>query len=346
MSDKQKGKSHAFSIILIMIVLMLVGAACIPLLNVQYEPKTENLGLSVNFSGKGSARVIESEITSVIEGALNTVAGVSSIRATSRQNGGYINLTFKKGTDMETTRFDVSTRLRQIRSRLPEDARYQVSGSSGGGGRGKKTLLSYSINADMPATEIVRYVQDHLVTPLSRIEGVDGVEPSGAEPFEWVLTFYPNSLRAAGLNPSVLSNAISRYFRRSNEIVGTEVVDDNLMLVRLRTMDARNDMESIPVTKVGDRLYYVGDFATISYQERIPNYYRRINGLNMIGLTIMGQEDINIVTVAAAAKQNTEARDKITFFILLWLLINLFVFFLMFAEMAPLTLKLLHRLYQ
>ena len=101
MSDKQKGKSHAFSIILIMIVLMLVGAACIPLLNVQYEPKTENLGLSVNFSGKGSARVIESEITSVIEGALNTVAGVSSIRATSRQNGGYINLTFKKGTDME-----------------------------------------------------------------------------------------------------------------------------------------------------------------------------------------------------------------------------------------------------
>lgn len=306
MSDKQKGKSHAFSIILIMIVLMLVGAACIPLLNVQYEPKTENLGLSVDFGGKGSARVIESEITSVIEGALNTVAGVSSIRATSRQNGGYINLTFKKGTDMETTRFDVSTRLRQIRSRLPEDAWYRVSGSSGGGGRGKKTLLSYSINADMPATEIVRYVQDHLVTPLSRIEGVDGVEPSGAEPFEWVLTFDPNSLRAAGLNPSVLSNAISRYFRRSNEIVGTEVVDDNLMLVRLRTMDARNDMESIPVTKVGDRLYYVGDFATISYQERIPNYYRRINGLNMIGLTIMGQEDINIVTVAAAAKQKME----------------------------------------
>ena len=94
MSDKQKGKSHAFSIILIMIVLMLVGAACIPLLNVQYEPKTENLGLSVDFGGKGSARVIESEITSVIEGALNTVAGVSSIRAASRQNGGYINLTF------------------------------------------------------------------------------------------------------------------------------------------------------------------------------------------------------------------------------------------------------------
>ena len=120
------GKSHAFSIILIMIVLMLVGAACILRLNVQYEPKTENLGLSVNFSGSGSARVIESEITSVIEGALNTVAGVSEIRATSRQGGGYINLTFKKGTDMETTRFDISTRLRQIRSRLPADARYPL----------------------------------------------------------------------------------------------------------------------------------------------------------------------------------------------------------------------------
>ena len=59
-------KNHAFSIILIMIVLMLVGAACIPLLNVQYNPIQENRSLTVSFSGSGSARVIETEVTSVI----------------------------------------------------------------------------------------------------------------------------------------------------------------------------------------------------------------------------------------------------------------------------------------
>jgi multidrug efflux pump subunit AcrB len=294
-------KSHAFSIILIMIVLALIGAVCIPLLNVQYNPVQENLSLSVSFSGQGSARVIETEVTSVIEGALNTVEGVSNISANSYQGGGYINLTFKKGTNMETTRFDVSTRLRQIRPKLPEGTRVSVSGSAGGGGRGKQRILQYTINADMPATEIVRYADEHLVTPLSRIEGVDGVETSGAMPFEWVLTFDPNSLRAAGLTPGSLSQALGRYFQ--NNIVGTEVMEDRLMLVKLRTPDLKGNLEQIPVSKVGDRLYRMGDFATVTYQEQTPSSYNRINGLNTINLTVYAQDEINTITVTDAVKE-------------------------------------------
>ena len=294
-------KSHAFSIILIMIVLAFIGAVCIPLLNVQYNPVQENRNLSVSFSGQGSARVIESEVTSVIEGALNTVEGVSNISANSYQGGGYINLSFKKGTNMETTRFDVSTRLRQIRPKLPEGTRVSVSGSAGGGGRGKQRILQYTVNADMPATEIVRYADEHLVTPLSRIEGVDGVETSGAMPFEWVLTFDPNSLRAAGLTPGSLSQALGRYFQ--NNIVGTEVMEDRLMLVKLRTPDLKGNLEQIPVSKVGDRLYRMGDFATVTYQEQTPSSYNRINGLNTINLTVYAQEEINTITVTGAVKE-------------------------------------------
>ena len=242
------GKDRAFSTILIMVVLMVVGAACIPLLNVQYSPIRENLNLTVSFGGSGSARVIETEVTSVLEGALNTVAGVSNIRAVSWQGGGYISMDFKRGTDMETTRFDVSTRLRQIRDKLPEGAWASVSGSAGGGGRGKAHILSYTINADMPASEIVRYAEEHLVTPLSRIDGVDGVETSGASPFEWVITFDPNSLRAAGLSPGSLSNALGRYFQ--NSIVGTQIIDDRMMLVRLKTPDLRGELERIPISKI------------------------------------------------------------------------------------------------
>ena len=261
-------KGHSFSIILVMIVLMLVGAACIPLLNVEYSPRQENLSLSVGFSGNGSARVIESEVTSVIEGALNTVEGVSNISAYSQQGGGSVTLTFKKGTNMETTRFDVSTRLRQIASKLPEGtSRPEPSGSAGGGGRNSETILRYTINADMPAIEIVRYADDHLVIPLSQIEGVESVETSGATPFEWVLTFDPNSLRAVGLSPGNLSEAMSRYFQ--NSIVGTEIKEDHLMLVRLKTRDLTGDLERIPVSKVNGRMYYMGDFATVKYQDNM-----------------------------------------------------------------------------
>ena len=97
-------KSHAFSIILIMIVLMLVGAIFLYTgqLKVQYNPVQENLNLTVLFSGSGSARVVETEVTSIIEGALNTVDGVSSVTAYTENGGGYVTMTFKKGTNMET----------------------------------------------------------------------------------------------------------------------------------------------------------------------------------------------------------------------------------------------------
>ena len=297
--------NHSFSVILIMVVLMLVGAATIPLLNIQSRPQSTVQSLSVNFSYQdASARVVESEVTSVIEGALNTVAGVSDISASSRNGGGYINLTFKEGTDMDITRFDVSTRLRQIRSKLPEGVVPMVSGSVGRGGSAATAILQYTINADMPPADIVRYIEEHMIPPLSRIGGVESVVPSGAMPFEWVVTFDPNSLRAVGLRPADLSAPLGNYFQ--NSIVGTEVVDNKLMMVRLRSMNLKNELERIPVKKVNGRLYFIGDFATVTYQEQIPSSYNRINGLNTIDLTINGQDGINTLAVAAAVKEKVD----------------------------------------
>lgn len=300
------GKSHAFSIILIMVVFALVGAILLYTgqLTVQFNPVRENLNLSVDFWGPGSARVLETEVTSVIEGALNTVDGVSSIEASTDNGRGYVRLSFKKGTNMETTRFDVATRLRQIRKKLPEGAGYNLGGSAGGGGRSSQQLLSYTINADMPAIEIVRYVEKHLVPKLSKIEGVESVQTSGAKAFEWVLTFDPNSLRAVGMGPSNLSQAMSRYYQ--NSIVGTQVLEDRLMLVKLKTRDLTGELERIPIGMVNGRMYYMGDFATVQYREETPYSYDRINGLNTISLFVTGMEDINTIAVTSAVKAKME----------------------------------------
>ena len=298
-------KSHAFSIILIMVVLMLVGAATIPLLNIQYSPTRSWNSLSVSFGYNGaSARVVETEVTSIVEGALNTVAGVSSIHAMSYNGSGYVDLEFKEGTDMETTRFEVSTRMRQIRSKLPDGVIPVVNGSVARGGGESTVILQYTINADMPPSEIVRYIDEHLVTPIARIEGVESVNPSGAMPFEWVVTFDPNSLRAVGLRPSDLSTPLSNYFQ--NSIVGTQIVGDRLMLVRLRSTNLQGELERIPIKMVNGRLYSLGDFATITYQEQLPSSYNRINGLNTIDLAVVGEDGINTLAVANAVKTRME----------------------------------------
>ena len=62
MNTTQKGKkSHSFSIILVMILLMLVGVILIftGQLNVQYNPLQENLSLSVYFNGSGLVKLMD-----------------------------------------------------------------------------------------------------------------------------------------------------------------------------------------------------------------------------------------------------------------------------------------------
>lgn len=297
--NKAPRNTHAFSIILIMVVLMIIGAVMLPRLNVQYNPQRTSLNVSVSFSCPGNPRTVEADATSLIEGALNSLEGVSDISAYSNNGGGSVSLTFKKGTDMETARFEVSTRMRQIESKLPDDVSWSVSGSVSGRD-GNETILAYTINADMPAEAIVKYAEEYLVTPLSRLEGIEKVYTSGAMPFEWVITFDPGSLHAAGLSPNNLSEAFNRYFQ--NDIVGTELVGGKLMLLRLRSNDLKGHFEDIPIASVDGRLYYMGDFATVTYEEQQPSFYSRINGLNTIDLNVEASEGINTIKTAETVK--------------------------------------------
>ncbi len=284
---------------------MVVGAAMLPKLNVQYSPRTEQTSISVSFGyGSASPRVVEQEVTSKIEGALSVLDGVVDVSATSYSGGGYVSLRFKKGTNMEAARFAVATQIRQIYPKLPEGVSYPSVSGSVSGGEGNKTLLSYTINADMPADKIVKLAKDLLVTPLSRIEGVEEVNTSGAVPFEWYITFDPNSLRAVGLTPDDLSGCFNEYFQ--NTILGSMVIEDKLMLLRLKSADLNVELEKIPVRKVNGRLFYLGDFAKIEYKEQQPNYYSRYNGLNTINLVVSAAEDINSIDVAQTVKDKVE----------------------------------------
>ena len=304
MTDSDREYRHGpspFSVILVMIVFMVVGAAVMPMLNIQYSPRQEmqSLGAGISYPN-ASARVVESEVTSLVEGALSSLNGATDVRASSYAGGGSVTIQFKKGTDMRSVRFDAATRIRQLRKALPQGASVYLSGSVSGR-EDTETILIYTINADMPADRIIDYAEKNIITPLARIEGVESVVTSGASPFEWVVTFDPNSLRSAGLAPHDLVTAFGQHFR--NDIAGTQLEGDNMMLVRLRSTKMNAALENIPIGKVNGRMYYLGDFATVRYQEQTPMSYQRINGLNTIDIYVNASEGINTIKVAKTVRE-------------------------------------------
>ena len=215
----------AFSVLLIMAALSVIGIALLPRLNIQYSPSKVEHKISVSFSWPGTAtRVVEMDATSRLEGALSTVKGCQNVSSRSRRGSGSVTLNFSKETDMAAARFEVASIIRNIYAKLPEGVSYPSVSLNASGGRDRSSL-TYIIKAGIPAEQIYDFVTENVSTPISRIEGVDKVDISGVTPFEWLITFDPEALEAVGLTADDLSAAFSAYFR--NDIVGLTSAKDS-----------------------------------------------------------------------------------------------------------------------
>lgn len=67
-------------------------------------------------------------------------------------------------------------------------------------------------------------------------------------------------------------------------------------------MAGDTDFGSILVKRCGDRIIYLRDIATWKYEESLPRYYYRINGLNTITLSVSVAGDANLISAASAIK--------------------------------------------
>ncbi len=157
----------AFSVILVFVVLSIVGAAMIPLLSLQYAPTEKKSSLTVSFAWSGaSAKLIETEVTSVVEGLASSIEGVGSVRSVSRKGAGSVTLEVKDKRQVERVRFELAARIRQVFDRLPAGVSYPVlSGSSSGGEI--EPVLTWTVNADMPTAQIGQYVQRNILDEIS-----------------------------------------------------------------------------------------------------------------------------------------------------------------------------------
>lgn len=289
----------SFSVVLLMAVAAVVGIACFSMLKVQYTPSPTEKRLSVDFSYPGaSARTVEAEVTSKLEGVLSGIKSCTGISSVSNDGSGRVTLTVGKRSDMDAVRFEVASQIRNLYSRLPEGCTYPSISLNAQGQEGH-TAIAFSIRSPLPSLEIAKYVEAHLLHPLSVIEGVSSVDFYGQTPFEWVVTFDADKAAAAGISATGISNAFTSYY--SERLVGLARSGGNTFAVKLRS-DTASDMAGVPVANIDGRIVHLGDLATFRYQEALPNSYYRVNGLNVLTLTVEASSDANLIDVVQSVK--------------------------------------------
>ena len=315
---KKKGfleRIPAFSLILIMAVLMVVGGALIPLLRISYHPSPEQgKRLTISFSWPGaSQRVIEQEITSKVEGLVASVVGVEKTSSVSSQGNGSVTVVLKEKANVSAVRFEISSLLKQIAEKLPEGAGglYLQGGNIGGGLRqNTRQVLSYIINADMDPANIKDYVERNIKPYLTQIDYVRDVSVGGAMPLYLDIEYNPIELQRYGLESNVIVSGLQNFLGQRSIVGDVDRIDRDgnkeRITLLLETERLGPDIGKTPLATIDGKIIYLNDVAKFDYKKRQETSFYRINGLNTIYLSIFADTETNIIKASAEIRERME----------------------------------------
>ncbi len=302
-----------FTIIVAFFCLALVGMALVPLLPIRLSPSRELPELSVSFQMPGhSARSIEMAVTSKLEAMLARISGIREMTSTSGNGYGVITMSLDRHADIDVTRFEASSIVRQTWPSLPENVSYPVVETSRPDEQEDRPFLSYTLNASASPIFIQRYAEERIKPRLSGVEGIYRIDVEGATPLEWQLIYDTRLMDELGVDLDQVIEAIDHYYREAFlGIVNVGRGSSGEQWIRLALVpdeEAKGfEPRRISVANREGKLIRLDQFIRVVHQEREPNRYFRINGLNSVYLSIRAEKTANQLTLAKQVKEEMAA---------------------------------------
>lgn len=307
-------KLSSFSVILIFVVMMVVGFALAPLLDIGTEPmphQGKQLTIRCEWP-QVSAKVVEQKLTAPIEGMVSALKGVESVSSRSTFGHCEVNVHLKENTNVSTVKFSISSILRQSYAKFPKGVSYpMIEGGEIVNGQKVKhesqLLLTYHVNADMQPEMIKKLISGMVVRPLETIDGVEKVEVTGTTERYLKVSYDPIQLSACGVTPQEMQDAIRNYIGK-DEVVGTmlQTTADHKqerVAFRLATTNKGTDLASVPIKKIGGKVVYLNDLAQIKVKKQEPSGFYRVNGLNTIYINVYASADAKFVHLSDAVQE-------------------------------------------
>ncbi len=309
--SEQTPRFSPFSLNIFFVVLIITGAAIMPLLSLQLNPTRYLPSLTVSYTWPdAAARVVEQQVTSVLEGVISTLPGVSRISSTTNNESGEITVEFDRNTDLRTKRFEVASLIRDAHSRLPERVSYPVIQMNMPSNTSGSVILSYQVTGNEAPSYIFSIAEELLKPAIASVDGVYSVDIYGATPRAWELIYDQKVLSSTGVTPSRIRDAIRAYLSVREAGGGVDnLLSSGMKRTYLTMVGHRPDTvrwEDIPVTAGNGRVLMLSDLVTVKLRDERPRSYYRINGLNTITMVISAGRNVNNIRVAEEVKDVIE----------------------------------------
>jgi hydrophobic/amphiphilic exporter-1 (mainly G- bacteria), HAE1 family len=285
---------------MLVLAMTVVGGFSFFTLGVDRFPNVDLPVISVITVNPGAApEQIETEITDLIEGAVNTVSGIDELRSTSLEGMSQVNITFDMVKDVDVAAQEVRDKVNLVLQQLPDTAEPPVVQKLD---PDAAPILLFAVSAPRGSIDVNTIVDNVLKERLESINGVGEVIIYGGRRREIHVSVNPDRLRAYNLTVS----DVARALRAQNLELPGGRVEEGEREVTVRTMGRLIDPMQFANIVIKTQDAYpirVRDIGTVEDSGIEPRTAAMLNGTPAVVVAVRKQSGTNTAAVAAAVKE-------------------------------------------
>jgi len=288
-----------------MLALCVLGLVSYSRLGVEQIPDIALPVASVEVLYPGaSPEAVEREVTRVIEDSANGVAGIRHLRSVSAEGRSLTTVEFSLDADMNRSLQDLRDRVAAVQAALPKDARAATVARYDTDNAEPVMVLALSA-ASRSLRELSMLADPTILKRLQRADGVARVEIHGLAARELRIDLDPVRLRAYGLTPAQVSQAL--HEANADQAVGVvnDATQDTLLRVEGRVRDPKAFAEVV-IGRQGELPLTLADVGRVVERDREPDSLSRLNGQPAITFNVFRQQDANVVATGDRLKRVLE----------------------------------------
>jgi HAE1 family hydrophobic/amphiphilic exporter-1 len=289
---------------MLILALVVVGAAAYFRLGVDRFPAMDLPSVSVRTVLPGaSPEETETEVSEIIEEAVNTVEGIDELRSISGSGSSFVIATFNLERDIDVAAQDVRDAIATVLRRLPEDVEPPIISKFNQ--NDAEAVLTIALSGQRSLRELTELADKVLKVQLERSSGVGEVQIFGGVERAMNVWVDAEKLIAYNLPITSIRDAITK---QNADVPGGNVTAADLER-SLRTtgkLPTAADFDDMVVTTVNGVPIKIKDIGRAEDGTKEIRSTTRLNGVPAVSLEISRQSGANTVEVIEAVKQNLE----------------------------------------
>ncbi|MFY7802697.1 MAG: efflux RND transporter permease subunit [Limnoraphis robusta] len=291
------------------LIIILIGFISYSRLPIQEFPSIDPpvVTIRTNYPG-ANPEVVETEVTEIIEAAVNGAQGINTLTSSSREGVSNIRIQFKLEQDLEIAAQDVRNRVAQAIRRLPDDIDPPVVTKESSD---DEAIMRIAISGEnFTPLELSNYVDLFIKNVLETVDGVGTITIGGER--RYAMRLWLDSQRMAARNVTALD--VEQALRRQNVEIPSGRIEGEMTEYPVRTLgrlQRPEEYEDLIIRSNADgsqiRLREIGR-AEIGAQD--DRTIARFRGIPAVSLGISKLSGSNLLEVANGIKAKMEELAK------------------------------------